>query len=141
MVSNKAVRQAFYQALNVSQVTSLLGSGSASVCYDVVPDKDPPIAFPVCLFARQADTSTLRFGGNAFDSHVWMVRGIARDILPGVAEDIDAAARAILDFGTLTIAGAQQMHLARMSGIAYEETEGDQVFRHVGSLYRLVLQT
>lgn len=138
MVSNKAVRQALYEKLNVSAVTSLLGDGSASLRYRFAPDGTD---FPLCIFAKQSDTSTYRFGGNAFDNHIWLVKGVVRADSPSVAEEIDAAARTLLDFGTLTITGATQMFLARQSGLSYQEAEGDQIFHHVGGLYRLTLQT
>lgn len=137
MVSNKAIRQALYQKLNVSSVTTLLGSGSASLVHDVAP---PSATFPVCVFSKSTDTSTLRMGGNAFDSHVWMVKGVVRGTSASAAEDIDAAARALLDFGSLTITGGNLMHLARIGGMEYTETEGDQIYHHCGSTYRLVVQ-
>ena len=137
MVSNKAIRAALYQKLNVASVTTLLGSGSASLVHGVAP---PSASFPLCVFSKQADTSTLRMGGNAFDSHTWLVKGISRATSPSLAEDIDKAVRDLLDFGTLTITGGSLLHLARVSGVEYPETDGDQTYRHVGSLYRLVVQ-
>lgn len=137
MVSNKAIRAALYQKLNVASVTTLLGSGSASLVHGVAP---PSASYPLCLFSKQSDISSLRMGGNAFDSHVWLVKGIANATSPSLAEDIDKAVRDLLDFGTLTITGGTLLHLARISGIEYPETEGDQTYRHVGSLYRLVVE-
>jgi hypothetical protein len=138
MVSNKAIRQALYQKLNVSSVTTLLGSGSASLVHELAP---PSATYPLCLFARQSDVSTLRFGGNAFDNQVWQVKGIVRSTSSSVAEDIDKAVRDLLDFGSLSITGGSLMHMARISGFEYAENEGDEVYRHVGSLYRLYVQT
>ena len=138
MVSNKAIRQAIYQKLNVSSVTTLLGSGSASLVHEIAP---PSATYPLCLFARQSDVSTLRFGGNAFDSQIWQVKGIVRTTSSSVAEDIDKAVRDLLDFGSLTITGGSLMHMARESGFEFAENEGDEVYRHVGSLYRVTVQT
>lgn len=138
MVTNKAVRQAIYQALNVSAVTTQLGSGSASLVNAIAPSTAD---YPLCVFQRQSDTSILRFGGNAFDNQLWLVKGVVRDTSASAAEDIDKAVRDLLDFGTLTISGASLMHIARQSGVTYVETEGDQIFHHIGSIYRLVIQT
>ncbi len=138
MVSNKAVRQAIYQALNVSAVTTLLGGGSASLVHSVA---QPSATYPLCLFARQSDRSRLRFGGNAYDDQLWQVKGIVRGGSASVAEDIDKAVRDLLDFGSLTITGGSLMHMARISGIEYAENVGDEVYRHCGSLYRVVVQT
>lgn len=137
MVNAKAIRQSIYQKLNVASVTTLLGAGSASLVHAVAP---PTATYPLCVFNRQADTSTLRFGGNAFDAQMWLVKGVVRATSPSLAEDIDQAVRNLLDFGTLQITGGTLMHLARESGVEYVETEGDQQFRHVGGLYRLIVQ-
>lgn len=135
MVSNKAIRQALYTKLNVASVTSLLGSGSASLVYANAPSS---ATFPLCVFSKQSDTSALRMGGNAMDNQLWLVKGIVRGTSPSVAEDIDAAVRSILDFGELTISGGSNLFLARTSGVAYQEVEGDQTYQHIGSMYRLV---
>lgn len=138
--SQKAVRQALYQKLNVSTVTTHLTDGSAGIFHRIVPDKDPPANYPLVIFNRQTDSSRLRFGGNAYDSQLWLVKAIVRGTSPGLAEDIDTAVRTLLDFGSLTITGGQTMFLARASGVSYAETDGDEIFQHVGGLYRLDVQ-
>lgn len=140
MVSNKAMRQAIYEKLNTASVTTLLADGSAGIFHAVVPAKNPAAAYPLLVFSRQSDISTLRFGGNAFDSDIWLVKGVARDVRPGPAEDIDKAARDLLDFGSLNITGGSLMHMSRLSGVEYPETVGDVIYRHCGSLYRVVVQ-
>lgn len=137
MVSNKAVRQALYEKLNVASVTSLLGSGSASLVHAL---SGRSAAYPLCVFAKSGDTTTLRMGGNAFDTQTWFVKGVVRDFTPSVAEAIDKAARDLLDFGSLTIAGGEAMFVARISGTEYAETVDDNTYRHVVSLYRLTVQ-
>jgi len=136
MVSNKAIRSALYQALNVSGVTTQLGSGSASLVHGVSP---PSSDYPICLFNRQSDVSRLNFGGNAFDEQLWLVKGVVRATSASIAEDIDKAVRDILDFGTLTVTGGTLLFLARTSGVEYTETDGDQTYRHAGSIYRLTI--
>lgn len=138
MVSNKAVRQALYEKLNVPALTTLLGSGSASLVHAVAPSS---AHYPLCVFFKSADGSVLRFGGNAFDSQLWTVKGVARASSPTEAENVDKAVRDLLDFGSLTITGGTLMHLARESGTEYAESEGDQTYRHVVGVYRLVVQS
>lgn len=137
MVNNKAVRQAIYQKLNVAAVTSLLPSGSAGIVHGVA---SPTAAFPICVFHKQAGTTTNRFGGEAFKAHVWLVKGVAKAPSPSAAEDIDKAVNDLLHFGTLSITGADDMHLARESDVEFTETQGDTQYQHVGGLYRLVVQ-
>ena len=79
-------------------------------------------------------------GGNAFDSQLWRIKGVTKATSASLAEDIDAAVRTLLDFGTITVTGGTVLHLARESGISYTDTEGDIQYRHQGSLYRLVIE-
>lgn len=142
MVNTKAVRVAIYQRLNVASVTSLLGSGSASLAHEVA---QPTAAYPLCVFHKQAGTVTdLAMSGDAFKDHVWLVKGIAKGD-PGTsaspAEDIDKAVNDLLHYGDLTISGASDLFLARESDVEYTETDGDVQYRHVGGLYRLRLHS
>lgn len=137
MVSAKAIRTALYTKLNVSAVTSLLPSGSAGLVHGVAPSS---ATYPICVFHQQASTSTLRMGGNAYDSDIWLVKGVSKASSASLAEDIDNEVRTLLDFGTLTVTGGTLMHMARESGVSYTETDGDIQYRHQGSLYRLTYQ-
>ena len=135
MVSNKALRQALYLKLNVSAVTTLLGSGSAGLVYAVSP---PSATYPICVFTQQSSVSRHSMKAQAFDSSTWMVKGVVRSTTPSAAEDIDAAARTLLDHSSLTITGGTALYLARQTGLSYVEVDGDQMYQHVGGLYRLV---
>lgn len=138
MVSTKLVRQALYQRLNVSGVTSLLASGSASLYHGVAPQN---AAYPLLVFNKQSGINDLKvFGGDDARNTLWLVKGIARATSSSAAEDIDAAANTRLHFGALSIAGADDMYLARESDVEFVETFGDTQYRHVGGLYRLVYQ-
>jgi len=137
VVSNKAIRQALYQRLNVASVTTLLPNGSAGIVHGVAPAGS---TFPLCVFNKQAATTTNRMGGEAFKSHLWLVKGVCKGASASAAEDIDKAVNDLLHFGDLSITGADDMCLARESDVEYVEVSGDTQFRHVGSLYRLVVQ-
>lgn len=136
-VSTKAIRTALYQKLNTASVTGLLASGSASLFHEIAPGT---AAYPLLIFGKQSGVATKRFGGNAFDRQLWMVKGVVRGQSSSAAEDIAAAVDALLDFGTLTISGGSLMYMARESDIDYTETTNDQQYRHHGGLYRLVVQ-
>ena len=144
MVSAKAVRQALYQKLNVSQVTTLLGGGSASLVHSV---GGPKAVYPLCVFHRSSSVTTHTLKETAYDSELWVVQGVTRDInasatppSAAVAESIDAEVRALLDHATLTITGGTALYVARESGApTYSVPDGDQLFHHVGGLYRLVI--
>ena len=137
MVGTKAVRQAIYERLNTASVTSLLADGSAGIVHAVAR---PESEYPFVVINKQSGVSTLRFGGNAFDTHIWMVKAVDRDTKSGRAEDIAKAVAGRLDFQSLTISGSLHMFTARVSDIDYVETEGDQHYRHHGALYRISVQ-
>lgn len=136
MVSTKAVRQAIYQKLNVAQVTSLLANGSAGIYHAVAP---PTASYPLLIFNKQSGVNDLKvMGGDDARNTLWLVKGVAKATSSSTAEDIDAAANAVLHFGDLTITGADDLYLARESDVEYVETAGDTQYRHAGGLYRLV---
>lgn len=137
MVSSKVTRGGIYQKLNTSSVTSLLAAGSASLYHAVAP---PDAAFPFIVYNKQSGVSRWRFGGNAMDSHVWMVKAVDRNSKSGVAEDIAKAVADVLDFKVLSLANGTNLFTARESDLDYEETLGDQQYRHHGALYRVVVQ-
>ena len=138
MVSDKAIRQGIYQKLNVASVTTLLGSGSASLVHHEAP---PSSAYPLCVFWKPSGVSENAFGIEAFRNQLWGVKGVVKATSASTAEDIDKAVYDLLHMKTLTIAGAQTVTAARESDVNYPETTGDVVFKHVGGIYRLRIHT
>lgn len=139
MVNNKAIRQAIYEKLNVAGVTTLLGSGSASLVHGLAP---PTATYPLLVYNKQSGTPSKAFGNTVFDSHLWLIKGVTKNKdrpASSAAEDISKAVNDLLDFGTLTITGGTLLHLTRESDVDYIETDGDQVYSHRGALYRVVI--
>lgn len=138
MVSTKEVRKGLYAKLNVAPVTSLLAAGSASLFHSVAPEG---AAYPMLVYNKQAGTSTHTLGALAYDSHLWLVKGIVKGAPTSAspAEDIAAAIAAALDFQTLTVSGGTNLYLARESDVDYTETDGDMQYRHSGGIYRIVV--
>lgn len=138
LVSNKLIRQAIYEKLNVASLTTLLASGSAGIVHAVAP---PSAAYPLCVFQKQAGlVDQLAMGGDAAKNQLWVVKGVVRGTSQSVAEDIDKATTDLLHFGSLNISGADDMYLAREGDVEYPEVSGDAQFRHVGGIYRLIVQ-
>lgn len=137
MLSDKAIRQALYQQLNVASVTTALGSGSASLVHGQAPAS---ANYPLCVFNKQSGRPDLRgFGGNDARNQLWLVKGVVRATSASVAEDIDKAANDRLHNATLTVTGGTSLYLAREGDINYPEVVGDQTYWHVGALYRVVV--
>lgn len=139
MVSDKAIRQGLYEKLNTASVTALLTDGSAGIVHQTARSNSN---FPLVIFHKQSGIAVKRFGGNAFDDHLWLVKAVDRGPAGSSAsraEDIAKAVDDLLDFGSLSITGGTTLSLLRESDVDYVETEGDQIYRHHGALYRLRL--
>jgi hypothetical protein len=137
MVSNKQVRIALYTKLNVASVTSLLANGSASIHHAVAP---PTGAYPLLVFNKQSGTQVQAFRDEAYKTTLWLVKGIAKGKSASTAEDIDKAVFDLLNFGTLSISGADDLAVYRESDVEFAETQGDDIYHHVGGLYRVAYQ-
>jgi hypothetical protein len=136
VISDKQVRIGIYNKLNTSSVTSLLAAGSASLFHEVAR---PGAAFPYIIFTKVSGVPILRFGGNAMDNQIWLVKAVDRSESASRAEDIAQAVDTLLDFGTLTVSGAINLATLRESDVDYPEVDGDQVHRHHGSRYRVYI--
>jgi hypothetical protein len=134
MVSDKAIRQGLYEKLNTAAVTSQLAEGSASLYHAYAKLN---ALFPFVVFHKQSGRPVQRFGGNAFDDHLWTVKAVDRGGSSSKAEDIAKAIDDLLDFGTITVSGGTVLALTRESDVDYTETADDQMYRHHGAMYRL----
>jgi hypothetical protein len=137
VIGTKAVRQALYQKLNVSSVTTLLANGSASIHHAVAPATG---SYPLIVFFKQSGSPVGAFGKQAYKSDLWTVKAVDRSQSSSRAEDIDAAINAVLDYQTLTVSGGSNIDLRRESDLDYLESEGDQQYRHVGATYRVAVE-
>lgn len=137
MVSDKAVRQAIYKALNVKAVTDLLANGSASIIHSVAP---AGAGYPMIIFNQQAGQAHHQFTGSRYDEQTWMIKSVVQGGSSSAAEDIAAAVDAALDWKLPSIEGAETMHLTADSKLSYSEIVDGEQYRHHVALYRLVLQ-
>lgn len=137
MVSDKNIRTALYNKLNVAGVTASLGSGSASIVHGVA---QPTALYPIVVFNKQSSVNANRFGGEAYRDQLWLVKAVSKGTSSSTAEDVDKAINDLLNFGSLTITGGDDMSLMRESDVDYVETVGSDTYRHHGALYRLRVQ-
>ena len=74
------------------------------------------------------------------DNDIWLVKGIDRSDTADLADDIASRLDALLTDGVLSISGRTQLYLRRESDIVYAEVAEGVVYRHSGSLFRLMYQ-
>lgn len=142
-----AVRRALYGKMaGDSTLVGYLGtppSGySKSIYYQVAPDG---AQFPFIVFSKQASTPRYAIGARAYDTDVWLIKGVIRSSGPGgdspdVADNIASRLEALLTDGTISISGRTQLYLRRDSDVDYSETVDGTVYRHAGSNFRLISQ-
>lgn len=137
------LRRALYGRLaGDTTLTGLLAAPRApfsqSIYYQQVPPEAP---YPLVVFAKQSGVPTDTFQTpGAFDSDVWLVKGIDRSDTVDTVEAIQARLVALLNDAPLSISGRRLMMLRRQSDVDYPETVANVTFRHAGSLFRLIHQ-
>lgn len=142
MVGDKEIRQAIYERLNVTELTSLLGEPKAPV-HGIA---NSAASYPLCAYEKQSGVTVSGFLRRSLSSSpdpslrnmIWQVQGVSVD-RAGPAEDIDLAVTRLLHQRPLSVAGRSPNWgaLFRVSDVRYSEAEEQTVYWHVGGLYRL----
>lgn len=138
MVNEKAVRQAIYEKLNVSAVTSKLAGGSAGL-FHAAADQGAP--FPFLVFNKQTGIPIRTLKGAQLNNTLWAVKAVVQTDVPGspsAAEEIAKLADDELDGQSLNISGGTHRFLMREGDIDFAEIDGDTAYHHHGHLYRLI---
>jgi hypothetical protein len=112
---------------------------SKSIYYQVAPQG---AAFPYVIFQKQSGTPFYAWSDLALDNELWLVKGVSQasadqdsaDSADGIASRLDD----LLTDGAISISGRDDRYLRRESDIDYSEVEDGVVYRHAGSLFRLI---
>lgn len=131
-----AIRKALYTKLTGTSAVSQKLATPTSVFHGEAPvDAD----YPFVIINKQSNQRTRAFGkSTAFEGEVWMVKAVDRNSTSNRAESISEAVQAALINGTLTVTGVTVEDIYPTGDVDYLETEGDQTYRHHGTLYRIV---
>lgn len=114
---------------------------SKSIYYRMAPDG---AQFPFVLMSKQDGRPAEAFGDpSAFETDIWLIRGVDRGASADTAEAIQARLAALLNDAALSISGSALMYLRRRSDVDYPEfpeveVESGVMYHHAGSLFRLV---
>jgi hypothetical protein len=143
-VNPTGVRRALYGKLaGDGTLNGLLGApaeGRAKAIYfDYAPDG---ATYPFVVLNKQAGTPTYaNVTKPAYESQVWQIKAIDQQTTADRADAVAVRLDALLNDGTLSIAGGDQvMWLRRESDVSYSEIENGETFVHSGALYRLVYE-
>jgi hypothetical protein len=123
-----------------STLTNLLGAPPAGKTHSIYDAFALPGAgYPLVVLNKQSGVPTYAMATTpALETDMWLVKAIDKNIGADTAEAIATRLNTLLTDGVLSISGATQLYLRRQSDVDYEEEDDGVVYRHVGSLYRLV---
>lgn len=135
-----ATRRAIYGKLSGdTTLNALLGAPATgytrSIYYEYAPEG---ASFPYVVFNKQAGTPTYAFASKAMDAEVWLVKGVDRNRTADQVDAISTRLEELLVDGALSISGKTQLYLRRESDTDYAEVTDGEIYRHAGSLFRLI---
>ncbi len=136
-----AVRRALYGKLaGDTTLMGLLAAPPAGYSKSVYYQQAPQTAlFPCVVFTKQSGLPTETLANpSAFETDVWLLKGVDRNTTADIAEAIQARLKALLNDATLSIAGALHLYLRRDTDVDYPEVTDGVMYAHAGSLWRLI---
>lgn len=144
------VRRAIYGRLKSdTSLNAALGGTAAGYMRNIYHDPPPQDAgYPFVVISKSSGIPTASFigqGKDIYQTDVWLVKGVDHNTTADKVEFIQSRIAQLLG-GTATngttsleFAGsATQLYLHRQSDIEYSEVIDGEVYRHAGSLFRLI---
>jgi hypothetical protein len=131
-----AVRQGLFNALTGSSgLKALVGE---RIYHEQAPEG---AAFPYVIFSQVPSGAKIRSlkKGAAIKRDIWLVKGVDRGSSANKADEIADAIDALLDEGTFTVSGHTMLDVSFYSDVSYPEPDGDQLYRHKGGNYLVVV--
>ena len=138
------VRRALYGAMaGDGTLTGMLATAPGGYSQSIYYQQAPSAAgFPYVIFNKQAGTPAYAMGpmpaARLRDNDIWLIKGIDRSDTADIVDDIASRLDALLTDGALSISGRTQLYLRRESDVVYPEVSDGVVYRHAGSLFRLM---
>jgi hypothetical protein len=136
------IRRALYGKLaGDTTLNNLLATPPANYGKSIYHEEAPAgAAYPFVVFFKQAGTPTEAFGDpDAFDTDVWLIKGVDKAASADTVEAIQARLQALLNDATLSISGAELQYLRRESDVQFSEIRDAVRYRHAGAQYRLIV--
>jgi hypothetical protein len=132
-----SVRAAIYGLLSADATLGALLASTTAVYDEEAPAE---AAYPMVIFNRQSGQRDWTFAGEPMRPEMWLVKAVTHARSASTAEAIDARLETLLNDAGLSITGSTLLYLRRESDVKYSERDGQDTYKHVGGLYRLVHQ-
>ena len=131
----KVVEQGLYSLL--SNDATLSGYAPGGVWRNLAPFG---VAGVVVTFGQQSSVDTYTFSQRAMVDMLYQVKAIAPGESAATAWDAGDRIDALLTDGSLTISSGSVLRVRRQSSISLTETDGGEMFQHVGGIYAITVQ-
>lgn len=131
------IRRSLYDRLSGDETLTGLLATADSIYHQRIPQS---ATLPAIVFHKQSGTPTWQFAAAHIQSDLWLVKAVDLSSSAGRAEDIAARINTVLTDAPLAITDHERLAVYRDSDVDYPETDGADVYRHVGALYRVVTE-
>lgn len=131
-----AVRRGLFNALSgASSIKALVGD---RIYYDQAP---AGAQYPYVIFSKVPSGAKIRTlkPGASIRRDIWLVKGVDRNSSADVVDEIADAIDALLDESTFTVSGKTVLDIHLYGDVSFPEPDGDQLYRHAGGNYVVVL--
>jgi hypothetical protein len=128
-------RQAIVQALVSSPGLTALLSNAAAVYHRDAPSTAHT---PFVILNKQSGRDEPAFHGGRVTYESWLVKAVTYGNSASDAEEIDQAIDAAINGKTFALSNGLTASVIRDTHVDYAEREGDQVYQHVGAVYRVI---
>lgn len=95
-------------------------------------------SFAYVTFSKSSGTPAYALAARTMDNDMWLVKGVDRSDTADPVDNIASRLDALLTDGSLSISGRTHLYLRRESDVDYSEEVDGVVYRHAGSLFRLI---
>jgi hypothetical protein len=142
-------------------INSMLGTPAPGYGQSIYHDQAPEEAsYPFIVFSKSSGVPTNVISGvrldtalagadpgthgaktntwAAIETDVWLIKAVDQNTTADKAEAIAERLKTLLNDGVISISGYNQLFLRRESDVEYPETEEGIMYKHCGSLYRLI---
>jgi hypothetical protein len=124
-------------------LNALLASPATGYAHAIYHQQAPEnAAYPMVIFSKSSGVPTDTFHTpGAFETDVWLVKAIDRNMSADTAEAIAARIETLLNDASLSISGRTLMMLRRQSDVEYPEITDGESYKHYGALYRVIYES
>lgn len=138
-MNSNVLKSALYSRLSSDATLGALLSGTAAVYESVAPQgADAPY---VVFNAQSPGIDSETFGGRSWTDSVYLVKAVTEGDSSAAAGTIAARIDTLLENAPLTLSGtASNLYLRRTTAVDFPEVDSGKKFRHLGGLYRIVVQ-